>query len=404
MLSYPRISGSATVLCTKRLLDCMARHMEFEVHCLCTLLEDEDIEEKIGNVRVHRVKKTIWKRCLDACSKYPKIQKGLVNIQKILTSPIFPCRDPFMLRRFKQQAKKLIEKNHYDIIIAEHHGYTTLMTGYAMKKKYSQIKFYPLLWDPILGQSRPTYLPKGYVDKCVLRTENEINTTADNIFSIQAAKGIYACNEDSSNGRRIYIDIPGIIPTDPEVPTPYLSLIREGYINIVYSGILSNRSRNPEYIINTLNKTSCSSKLNLIFFYKGLPDSETDRFKEEFKGNITFHDYIPIEDLHTLYIHSDFLLNISHVNANMTPSKIFEYMSYGKPIISTYITDGDAAKSYLDLYPEALIIDQKQNITQNVDKLEKFILSSHGHVDFETVKTLYLLNTPEAFVSVVSGL
>lgn len=402
-LSYPDISGSATVLCTKRLLECMAGQPKFEVHCLCTQLPGEASEEQIGNVTVHRIKKTIWKNFIDTCSKYLGIHKKLLNFQKIFMSPIFPCRDPFMLRRYEKKAESLNEKHHYDVIIAEHYGYNTLMTGYTMKKKFPTINFYPLLWDPILGQPRPTYLPKLYVDKRILECEDKINKTADRIFSIQAAKGIYDYHKDSSNGKRVYIDIPGILPPEPEVPTKYLSLIKEGYINITYSGILNQQSRNPEYIINLLNKTSCVSRLNLMFFSKGLSDCKKKELKEEFKGILVFFEYIPIQELHTVYRHSDFLLNISHINANMTPSKIFEYMSYGKPIISTFITDGDSAKRYLDNYPHAISIDQKQSVSLNVEKLGEFILSNYADVEYNTVKRIFSNNTPETLVSMISN-
>ena len=404
-LSYPNFSSSASVLCTKRLIDCMAKSSEFEVHCLCTKLSDEGNEEIIDNVMVHRINKTIFKKIIDSCYKYSMIQDTLIKIQKILTFPLFPCRDPFMLRRYKQKAKNLYKKHQYDIVIAEHHGYNTLMTGYILKQLFPSIKFYPVLWDPILGQTKPNFLPERFVDIRIEDCENKINYSADKIFSIKAAQGIYSHNNmDSAKDKRIYFDIPGILPPEPEVSTKYLSLIKTGYINITYSGLLGKPSRDPEYIIDILNKTSFVKKVNIIFLSKGLSDKEKNNLKQKFKGNIMFHHYIPITELHTLYKHSDYLLNISHSNANMTPSKIFEYMSYGKPIISTFITENDAAKQYLDLYPEAIVIDQNTNKLDNIKKLEKFMSQTHEFVEFKKVKTLFPLNTPDTFVKIITNL
>ena len=45
---------------------------------------------------------------------------------------------------------------------------------------------------------------------------------------------------------------------------------------------------------------------------------------KDFKVRKVVHDYIPLNVLHTLYLHADYLLNISHVNPSMVPSKIFE--------------------------------------------------------------------------------
>ena len=59
--SYPDFLRSATILCTKRLIECMAMQSDFEVHCLCTQQSGDFLEESVKNVRVHRVRKTPWK-------------------------------------------------------------------------------------------------------------------------------------------------------------------------------------------------------------------------------------------------------------------------------------------------------------------------------------------------------
>ena len=402
--SYPDFLRSATILCTKRLIECMAMQSDFEVHCLCTQQSGDFLEESVKNVHVHRVRKTPWKLFYDYLNNQPELQNFILKIQKVLTIPFFPCRDLFMLQRYKRKAISLYLKHHYDIVIAEHHGYNTLMTGCYLKEKFPLVKYYPVLWDPILGQTKPTFLPDRYIDNHILKCENRVNKAADMVFSIQAAKRIYEKINDTARNKRIYYDIPSVLPPEQEKPTKYLSLIKKGYINVTFSGLLGIPSRDPSYIINILNQTSLAERINILFFSKGLSKKDQQKLSDSFKGSIVFHEYIPLGELHTIYRHSDFLLNISHINANMTPSKIFEYMSYGKPIISTYFTNGDAAKKYLDIYPESIVINQQESEEENINKMEKFLVSNHPIVEFKIVQELFSLNTPEKFVEILREL
>lgn len=402
--SYPNFNRSATTLCTKRLIDCMAKQSDFEVHCLCYQLNGEKLEDNIGGINIVRVEKTPWMVLLGLLEKQPKIQNILLKIQKLITIFFFPCIDPFMYLRYKTCANNLVQSNNYDIIIAEHHGYITLMTGYALKTKYPNIKYYPVLWDPILGQTKPAFLPHWYVDKRILECENKVNYAADKIFSIKAAERIYENYTDTAGNKRFFFDIPSILPPISASPTEYQSLIKKGKINIIFSGLLGVPNRDPKYIVSLMNMTSMAEQINLLFFSRGLKESEKDAMQKSFKGNIVFHNYIPLNDLYSIYSQSDYLLNISHTNANMTPSKIFEYMSYGKPIISVFITEGDAAKQYLDQYPESLVIDQKCNKDVNIRSLEIFLSKKHENVSFDVVRELFPMNTPDKFVEILRSL
>lgn len=79
-------------------------------------------------------------------------------------------------------------------------------------------------------------------------------------------------------------------------------------------------------------------------------------------------------------------------------------MSYGKPINSVFITDGDAAKQYLDQYPESLVIDQKCNKDVNIRNIEIFLSKKHEDVNFDVVQKLFPMRTPEKFVEILRSL
>lgn len=404
--SYPNTRKSATILCTHRVMERMVQDSECEVHCLCIQYDGERFEEELNKIHVHRFKDSCWHRMYYHCS----IGKGLLSqkyfsllmkLQKILTIPYYPCVHPIQFLLWKKAARILCQKNHFDIVIAEHHGYNTLMTGCYLKKAFQTMKFVAMLWDPVKGQIQTVKLPKAYTEKRINAQENILAVCADRIISTLSMKSYYDIHGDVAQNKRIYLDIPGVIAPDDEVQTDYLALLKPRYINIVYSGIIGAPQRDPIKFLEILNMQKEVDRINLIFFCKGVSSLEQERWRKVFKGEICIHDYIPLQELHTVYRHADYLLNVSDINANMTPSKIFEYMSYGKPIISTYTTDGDAAKRYLDEYPEACVIDQKEDILSNVLKLEKFLSYVHVPVSFEMVRNLFPMNTSEQFVEYI---
>ena len=87
----------------------------------------------------------------------------------------------------------------------------------------------------------------------------------------------------------------------------------------------------------------------------------------------------------------------------MTPSKIFEYMSYGKPIISTAPISNEPCMKYLKTYPLSLVVDENNNsLDCNVEIVESFILNNCcKHCDSENLKEIYALNTPKAFYDTI---
>ena len=102
---------------------------------------------------------------------------------------------------------------------------------------------------------------------------------------------------------------------------------------------------------------------------------------------------------------ADVLLNFGGVNANMVPSKIFEYMSFCKPILSTYKIDNEASKTYLDRYPLALCIDERCEIHENIKYIDCF-LQRYNDTDmkFDDVEREFYINTPSIYIDLIKNI
>lgn len=400
--SYPEIRRSATVLCTHRVMECIVAHGRYEVHTLCYQYDGEDYRELVNDIYVHRFKPSKWiwwRNRLRDSQRYCRWNRIMEVIQKSLTIPFFPQIEPITARKYRNEAYKLHRAIGFDLVVSEHHTLSTLLTGCWLMKEFG-VKHVAIFWDPLKGQIATVRLPNSYTDRRIQCTEEFVAKFTTLQISTESMREYHKSQGDIAADHRIYLDIPSVLRPELEVPTGYLRLFRGGAINIVFSGLLSVTHRDPRPIIRLLNQTDYAKRINLLFFSMGANETLNEASKD-FIGTIVVHDYIPLCELHTLYRHADYLLNVSHINPNMVPSKIFEYMSYGKPIISTFVSDGDAAEKYIKRYPEGLCIDLRHKEKDNIVLLNNFLLKEHKQIAFEAVKDMYKNNTPERFLEVI---
>jgi TPP-dependent 2-oxoacid decarboxylase len=94
---------------------------------------------------------------------------------------------------------------------------------------------------------------------------------------------------------------------------------------------------------------------------------------------------------------ADILVNIGEAKGKQVSSKIFEYMSTGKPIIHLAYVEDDAVSKILEKYPLALCLVQNLLYKDaNVRLTEKHITENRSKVlSFEDVKSIYPEALPE---------
>ena len=163
------------------------------------------------------------------------------------------------------------------------------------------------------------------------------------------------------------------------------------YLKKIYSH-KDFRLRNPSFLCMLLNRVSQCLPIRVVFMGGGDCDDIMNSYVESSDSVIR---YLGMQSHSTAmkYINEcDVLLSIGNTGSPMAPSKIFEYMSTGKPIIHVYSWDEDSCIEPLNKYGNALLIDVRKNVDMN--KVCSFIENCHI-ISYSEVKVKFESATPE---------
>lgn len=409
--SYPS-NRSANVLCDEKIMKAMSDTGGYEIHCLAYRFHGQSLSEELNGFKVHRFKRGKWwdlytyardnENRATIYKLIVKLNRVYMRIRQLFCIPIYPNYEPLLAKRVAREALKLNSTEKFDIVVAEHSGRDTLYAGMRLKEKCQDIKLVSILWDPLSGRQLAKYLPQGYAQRKIDHDEAKLLSNSDRIICLVSNREYQ--KEHSSDKpffKNIrFLDIPGII--EPKIAHKEEPFTQKNKINILYSGILSLPDRDPSRLIEIINKSRYADKIHLMFFSAGI--DAIDKARKQlagFKGSYLIHPYVPKSLLDSIAAHSDILINLGGSNPRMVPSKIFEYMSLGKPIVSTYYIDEESSRKYFRNYPLAICIDLRKSMTSCVVDFDNFIDAKlHSNVRFSKIKETFPLNTPQAFIDV----
>lgn len=132
----------------------------------------------------------------------------------------------------------------------------------------------------------------------------------------------------------------------------------------------------PDYVCLLLQQPACRT-VRASFFTSGSSYAlRLDKYKT---AGIERFGWIGPNELRREVVNARQLLSIAEVEGKQMSSKIFSYMSTGKPIVHVYTADGDINVRYLSRYPLALCLKADKNtITDNARRLALWCAWSYG--------------------------
>lgn len=402
---YPR--SSANGVCCKNIVNELIKQGH-RVTCVVNADINRGKDEYIDGAQVLRVKPRLSYRLQEWSYYHPEsrytllINKlgSLLNKISLFTMYIFwPKISPRCTYRFYKRAQKICSIEQFDAVVAVYTPIETLYAGYLLKRKIPEIKFIPYYLDALAGGWGPSKWSSKKTDRRTRKLERKIDIIADMIISMRSSEKYhttYPLTEINLN-KRIYLDVPTYVENTIHTVK---SDNKSCQITVIYSGSIHFPDRDPRPLLRHFLKLCEDLDVVLVFIGNNNCPFIFEDYSKKSGGRIKLLGQLSHENAVLRMQEADFFVNIGNTNPNTVPSKIFEYIQFGKPIISTYLIEDEPSIRYLKKYGNYFLLDERETSdfeTQN-NKLRDFLCQKDDFAERNDNKALFYENTPQAFI------
>lgn len=277
----------------------------------------------------------------------------------------------------EKQVLKTISKvnKHYDAIISFCMPFAFQVLSNKLMKKGVAKKWYPIFLDPFVHNK---CLSENNIDYRK-KVAEKVLKRADKIFFV---RGIMQENQRLNYNpeyakKVVEVSLPNLIERTVQSD----SKNKNKKIKMMYAGIMYKDIRNPEKMLDILSCFKNDYEINI--YSAGCEDIMLEKQKL-FSNNLNLHEKVPYEKCLELLNQSNILLNLGNTITNQTPSKVFEYIGMGKPIINFYHDENDTSLFYFKKYPLAFNINVNNYDEEDIIKLKEFCeKNAHKNISFE---------------------
>lgn len=320
-----------------------------------------------------------------------------------LKIPFYPLYDIHRIWKYYKACEAILKKEQFDLVVAQCAPQESVISA-VLLKKYGYInKLMVLFWDNIYGKVPRLVIPKWFAIYRSRRVETWIARYANSLISPTPVKSFHELYGEvpTAKDKRVYLEHPSIMKRKFPVSSIIGTFLREDKMNVIYAGRIYFKEQ-LVYCVDMLNKTSIAEKINLILLTKGISGTDAEHLSNTFKGSMIISDWLPLDDLYALYARVDFCIAIPGYPTSVS-SKIYEYMSFGKPILLFYTYDNDVTKLACQRYPYFNAINFRKNTDETSRQAEFFFTQHYGKtVPYEDVERLYPTATASAYVNCIS--
>lgn len=373
-------------ICLESILKELINEFSIDVVTLNDVPYLEDFE-KINNIRVFRVRRTFR---FFKSNLLKRVQEKINS----LIRPLFWMDDGlYWINRAYKKSIELFSENNYDCIISSSGTFSTQKIAMKIKAKFPHAKWISYVVDPY-----PINNPR-------IKNFHLYNSKRLTEKAIKHADGIAILpnliKEYRSNILKLYLNKCSCIdiPLLKEIKVEQDFLKNNDIIDLVFIGSLSKDIRNPEYLLSLLKRIKMLNfkrKIRLII-YGGKQDCEEiiNKYMGLLGENLIIHDFAPREVVINAMKKANILINIGNTSPYMVPSKIFEYMGTGLPIVNIESIDFDSSRPYLERYGLALCLKSDwDNMDANAEKFYNFCVKHEKSCKpYKEVETLFIQNT-----------
>lgn len=317
-------------------------------------------EEVINGYRVYRVEKDAYLREFIA-----KSRRKFLGHYHITFEPL---------------VKKLVElsnRDEIDVFVPVINPFSTVASVLkAYEHTNRKMKFVAHLLDPITSNESHKYSDK------MIERELEMYKQAKQTFVTDL---IYAENEH--NSFKEYLNKMTVLPFPnfrklETIPTNDEILYDKSKINCVFVGFLYSKIRDSQFMLEIFNR--CQNK-DIVFHIVGGShgkDDNLEKYQGLLGGRLIIHGLRSPQSAINAMMNANILINIGNSVMNQVPSKIFDYISSGKPIINSVKNSHCPTLKYLKEYPYVLNMNEQDEFSGKL--IEEFETFCHDNKNKKT--------------------
>lgn len=320
---------------------------------------------------------------LQKTTKYEAVK----NLVKSFFGPVY---DKQLADRYFDFVCQLMKVHNYDAIVSCYYPAVCMVTATRVKKEFENVKIFNYELDSVTD---------GIVyDSAFTALQNKANVKWIK-KKYSSYDGVFIMKSHKEHVQKIYGEVLKDKLSIVDLPLLENKLQSREKISektvFLYAGLLDNRYRSPDILLNLFSENSEKENWQLHFYTKGNCENTISKFAAVDK-RVFQYGYVSAEELDRRIENADVLISIGNMQSNSVPSKIITYMSYGKPIIHFSLQENDVCKEYLEKYPLALIIDAGTQAKEFTEKITEFVdKAAHKKLSFSILEEKLPMNLAE---------
>lgn len=395
ILDYYLPNASANGICVSKVVQAF-REKNINVSILCFQDEkrintpsdnDEGRHEKIYDIPCPKARK--------------HFRRGAYYLKWIFCKKHLPTENKKLSDEIFRLAEEIIIKDKIDTVVCTHLPIETIVAGRKLKSKYPSVNIVAYMLDSLSGGFLPRFLPNSFCKKKKILWENEALSHFDQVVLMESSREhheMYSKNTEWYK-KAHFLDVPALYNSFSDKKSEVSDEIVISFVGTMSAGV-----RTPYALLKALSYIS-DLKIRFIIAGKNACGDLQGYLKDTENILLDVKGEIPYEEAQSILYRSDFLVNLGNVNPNLVPSKIFEYMSCGKPIISTYTCDTDSSIPYLNKYPSVFLIDEREEDFAKISEKLKIFMSENKNteVPYSSIEQYLYNNTPNALYTLLSS-
>ena len=351
---YP--NPSPTGKCAEAYVDLLKDKFDITVVCLADMdrvpyeYKDKQVYPTAGwyTLLQHRLKK-------NAPALLQNIAKIPVHLRQGFTQPnnLYSY-----VKAARMQLENVHKRRPIDVVLSVAAPMAAHVAAYKFRNKHPNVRWITYTVDSYAAQNKGSIKAHQFETNilsqcdCVLLSE-EIYEANPNLYESFVEK----CKP-----------LPYLMPPT-QLRLGDVQYFSKDKVNLVYAGRFYKSIRNPEYLLQLALEMDDNCVLHL--YCRSDCESMIDGYVSRSAGKIVRHTPVSVEEIQQIYKQADILVSVGNNTPEFKPSKTFEYIASGKPILNIYYEG--LCDTVLERYPLALQLQRDGMMKKDVETLSLFV-------------------------------